>query len=104
MTDQLAFCKPYAEAIEIIGRRWTCSILRAVLGGRTRFSELTRSIPGLSDRVLSQRLKELEATGLLERNVTPSTPVCIRYEPTDKGRSLLPVLDAVEAWAQTWMR
>jgi DNA-binding HxlR family transcriptional regulator len=103
MSDDAAFCRPYTEALEIIGRRWTGAVLRAMLAGRSRFSELSRSIPGISDRLLSQRLKELEAEGLAVREVTPSTPVCVRYHPTEKGRSLLPVLDAVESWAETWM-
>jgi DNA-binding HxlR family transcriptional regulator len=97
-------CATYTRAFDIIGRRWTGAILRALMSGHTRFSELGRSIPGLSDRVLSERLKELEAEGLIVRTVTPSTPVRIGYTLTEMGIALLPALVAVEEWAQTWLQ
>ena len=66
-----AFCPYYHRAVELIGARWTGAIIRALLGNVTRFSELTVTIPGLSDRMLSERLKELEAEGVVKRQVTP---------------------------------
>jgi DNA-binding HxlR family transcriptional regulator len=98
-----AFCPRYHRAVEIIGRRWTGAIIRALLAGRTRFSEVVDAVPGLSDRLLSERLKELEAEGVVERLVTPSTPVKVEYRLTEKGRALVPVVEAVSAWAEHWM-
>jgi len=96
------YCATYTQAIEIIGRRWTGAILRAMLAGSCRFSEILTLIPGLSDRLLSQRLRELEAEGIVERLVTPSTPVRVEYVLTDKGRALTDALVAVAEWAETW--
>jgi DNA-binding HxlR family transcriptional regulator len=93
----------YSEALEIIGRRWTGAILRAMLAGRTRFNEIASTVPGLSDRLLSERLKELEGQGIVARRVTPSTPVRIEYQLTDMGNALVPVVEAVACWAETWM-
>ncbi|HEY7296099.1 MAG TPA: helix-turn-helix domain-containing protein, partial [Dehalococcoidia bacterium] len=83
-----AFCPYFHRAVELIGRRWTGAILRAMLGGVVRFSDLTHTIPGLSDRMLSERLKELEAEGIVARSVIPETPVRIEYRLTAKGRAL----------------
>src|SRR6266571_1376573 len=90
-----AFCPLYHRAVELIGRRWTGAILRAMLVGISRFSDFTEAIPGLSDRMLSERLKELEAEGVVQRCVTPDTPVRIEYRLTDKGRALVSVVEAV---------
>jgi len=98
-----AFCPYYHHAVELIGRRWTGAILRAMLVGVSRFSDLTETIPGLSDRMLSERLKELEAEGLVLRSVIPETPVRIEYHLTEKGRSLFSVVEAVAAWAEEWL-
>ena len=97
-------CATYTQAFDIIGRRWTGAIIRTLLSGHTRFTDIARAIPGLSDRVLSERLKELEAEGLVVRTVTPSTPVRIGYTLTEMGIALLPALVAVEEWAQTWLQ
>jgi len=98
-----AFCPYYHRAVELIGRRWTGAILRAMLVGVSRFSDLTGAIPGLSDRMLSERLKELEAEGLVVRLVIPETPVRIEYHLTEKGRALWSVIEAVSGWAEEWL-
>jgi DNA-binding HxlR family transcriptional regulator len=98
-----AFCPYYHRAVELIGRRWSGVILRALLTGVCRFSDLTAAIPGLSDRLLSERLKEFEAEGLVVRCVVPETPVRITYELTDKGRALGGVVEAVSEWAEEWV-
>lgn len=98
-----AFCPYYHRAVELIGRRWSGVILRALLSGVCRFSDLTAAIPGLSDRLLSERLKEFEAEGIVERVVVPDTPVRITYRLTDKGRALGTVVEAVSAWAEVWV-
>jgi DNA-binding HxlR family transcriptional regulator len=97
------FCPRYHHAVELIGRRWTGAIIRAMLGGVTRFSDLTQTVPGLSDRMLSERLKELEAEGIVERTVFPDTPVRIEYHVTEKGLALAGVVDSIAAWAEHWM-
>jgi DNA-binding HxlR family transcriptional regulator len=96
-------CVRYTRSVEIIGRRWTGAILRALIAGKSRFNEIRNTVPGLSDRLLSERLKELEAEGIVERCVTPSTPVRIDYRLTDKGQALLPIVAAVADWAERWM-
>lgn len=100
--DASVFCPVYHHAIELIGRRWTGAILRAMLTGTTRFSDITAAVPGLSDRLLSERLKELEAEGIVTRTVIPSTPVKIAYELTPKGSALNDVIMAVSEWAERW--
>lgn len=97
------FCPLYHRAIEIIGRRWTGVIIRALLAGATRFSEIRTTVPGLSDRLLSERLKELEAQGIVERSVLPRTPVRIEYRLTPKGEALASVVAAASAWAEEWL-
>ena len=97
-----AYCPAYTRAIEIIGRRWTGAILRAMLAGASRFSEILGQVPGLSDRLLAERLRQLEAEGIVERRVTPSTPVRIEYVLTDKGAALGGVIHAVADWASEW--
>lgn len=98
------FCPAYTHAVEVIGRRWTGAILRSMLAGATRFSEIVADVPDLSDRLLSQRLKELENEGIVARTVTPSTPVRVEYVLTEKGRALGDVVHAVAGWAETWAR
>lgn len=100
--DREAFCPLYHRAVELIGRRWTGAILRALLTGVNRFSDLAATVPGMSDRMLSERLKELEAEGVVVRRVTPETPVRIEYELTEKGRALQDVIEAVSEWASRW--
>jgi DNA-binding HxlR family transcriptional regulator len=102
-TDVLApFCPAYSQAMEIIGRRWTGAIIRSMLTGATRYSEIVAAVPGLSDRLLSERLKELEHEGIVERTVTPSTPVRVDYSLTEKGRALGDVVREVAQWAERW--
>jgi DNA-binding HxlR family transcriptional regulator len=101
--EATAYCASYQQAVEVIGRRWTGEIIRALLAGKTRFSEFTAIIPGLSDRLLSERMKELEAEGIVSRCVSPDTPVRVDYRLTDKGEDLLAVVDALEVWANRWI-
>ena len=103
-TDSLtAFCPRFHHTVELIGRRWTGAILRAMLAGSVRFSEIAATVPGLSDRLLSERLKELEAEGVVNREVFPETPVRIEYHLTEKGRALAPAIEALSAWAEQWL-
>jgi DNA-binding HxlR family transcriptional regulator len=98
-----AFCPRFHIAVEIVGRRWSGAILRAMLSGRTRYSDVAVCVPGLSDRLLSERLKEFEAEGILERRVIPETPVRIEYHLTDKGRDLELAFAELSRWAEKWV-
>ncbi len=102
-TEQQAFCPRYHQAVELIGRRWTGAIVRALLNGVTRFSGLTATIPGLSDRMLSERLKELETEGIVVRTVRPTTPVAVEYQLTPKGQALGAAVEAIAQWAESWL-
>lgn len=96
------FCDRYQRAIELIGARWTGAIIRAILAGVSRFSELTAAVPGLSDRMLAERLRELEAEGIVRRDVVPDMPVRVEYHLTDKGRALSGIVGAVANWIEDW--
>jgi DNA-binding HxlR family transcriptional regulator len=97
-------CPRYHEAVELVGKRWTGAILYVLLhGGRQRFTEIAQAVPDLSDRLLSERMKELEARGIVERTVSDCTPVKVSYELTEKGRQLAPALAELKAWADRWL-
>jgi DNA-binding HxlR family transcriptional regulator len=100
---QSAFCPVFHKAVELIGRRWTGAIIRAMQTGHTRFSDIAHVVPGLSDRLLSERLKELESEGIVTRSVFPETPVRIEYELTNKGRDLDSVMQAIGDWSYRWV-
>jgi DNA-binding HxlR family transcriptional regulator len=89
--------------VELLGRRWTGAIVRALADGSIRFGDLTAAIPGLSDRMLSERLKELEAEGVVTRTVLPEHPVRIEYRLTEKGADLGAVMDEIGHWAHRWL-
>jgi DNA-binding HxlR family transcriptional regulator len=99
-----ACCPLYHRTIEMVGKRWTGAILMVLLEGPMRFSEIGATVPDVSDRLLSERLKELEAEGIVERDVVDGTPVRVEYALTEKGRALGPAVDALKAWAQSWHR
>lgn len=101
--DLTAFCPRYHHAIHLLGRKWTGGIVRAMLTGRTRFTDIASAIPGLSDRLLSERLKELEAEGVVTRTVIPETPVRVEYHLTTKGQALAGTVIEVSQWADTWL-
>ena len=96
-------CPRYEHAIQLLGKRWTGLLLYALLEGPQRFCELTATVEGLSDRVLSDRLRELEVEGVVERIVYPQIPVRVEYQLTEKGRALKPVVVAIHNWAEKWV-
>jgi DNA-binding HxlR family transcriptional regulator len=96
-------CPRYEQAIQLLGKRWTGLLLDTLMTGPKRFCELTSSVEGLSDRVLSDRLRELEVEGIVERLVYPHIPVRVEYQLTEKGRALKPVVEAIHEWAQQWV-
>jgi DNA-binding HxlR family transcriptional regulator len=97
-------CPDFHAAIELIGKRWTGAIVSALTERPLRFGELRKAIPGLSDRLLSQRLRELEEEGLVEREVEAGTPVRVTYSLTEVGEDLGPALSELKTWARRWKR
>lgn len=91
-------CRGFQTAIELVGRRWTGAILLSIARGARRFSEIIRSVDGLSDRLLSQRLKELESEGLVERTVVPTTPAHSVYTLSTRGQRLMAALQPLAEW------
>jgi DNA-binding HxlR family transcriptional regulator len=96
-------CVRFHTAIELLGARWTGAVLRALFTGSHRFADIKAAVPNLSDTMLSQRLRELEAAGILERQVMATSPVRVEYELTQMGKEVEPVLDAVIAWSHHWI-
>jgi DNA-binding HxlR family transcriptional regulator len=99
-TGRAACCSLYHRAIELVGKRWSGAILLVLLDGPLHFSGIRQLVPELSDRLLSERLKELEAEGIVERRVLDAAPVRVEYSLTEKGRALEPTLGALKQWAQ----
>jgi DNA-binding HxlR family transcriptional regulator len=98
----VAVCPHFHAAIELIGKRWTGAIVCALTEGPMRFGELGKAVPGLSDRLLSQRLRELEGEGLVEREVEAGTPVRVTYSLTAIGEQLGPAIGELRSWAKLW--
>jgi DNA-binding HxlR family transcriptional regulator len=95
-------CPDFHAAVELIGRRWAGAILWALADGPAFFADIAAAVPGLSDRLLSRRLRELEAEGLVERSVHPGAPARVSYALTEKGRALEPTLRELRSWAKRW--
>jgi DNA-binding HxlR family transcriptional regulator len=96
-------CEPVPEevraAADLLARRWLLTIIFAALSGAVRFNEFALAIDGISPRMLAERLRDLEAAGLIERTVQPSSPPAVEYRLTPRGRALAPVVEAVRAYA-----
>jgi DNA-binding HxlR family transcriptional regulator len=95
-------CPSFHAAVELIGRRWTGAILFALIERPLYFRELAAAVPGLSDRLLSARLRELEAEGLVERCVHDGPPARVSYALTELGRGLEPAIRELHSWARRW--
>ena len=95
-------CSLYHQAIELIGKRWTGAILLVLMDGPLHFSEIRDLVPDISDRLLSERLKELESESIVERRVIDGAPVRVEYSLTQKGTALEPVVRSLKAWAHEW--
>src|SRR3954447_13287161 len=98
-----ALCGKFHRASELIGRRWTGAIIYVLLRSRCRFAMLRDAIPEITDRMLSERLQELEQEGIVERTVIPETPIRVEYSLTKKGRALTSAVDAIADWAHKWV-
>lgn len=99
----MSLCPKFEQAFQILGKRWNGVIIRVLADGPKRFSEIAEPIPHISNKILTERLKELEEHGLVIREVYPETPVRIEYKLSDKGESLTPILDEIQHWADQWM-
>ena len=97
------FCPRFHRAIELVGRRWTGAIIRILLAGPRRFNEIAAGVPGLSDRLLTERLRELECQGVLRRVVDTGSPIRVAYELTEAGAELDGTIRALSAWAERWV-
>jgi DNA-binding HxlR family transcriptional regulator len=101
--DAASYCPRFHHAIEVLGRRWTGVILLAMHSGASRYCEIREAIPGLSDRLLSERLRELEAEGIITRRVLPEMPPAVRYSLSQKGKGLAPVFAALADWSDQYV-
>lgn len=95
-------CPRFEKAMGILGQRWTGLIMYQLLTGPQRFCTIESAV-GVSGRVLSERLKDLESEGIVKREVYPETPVRIEYSLTEKGQALEPLMKEIETWSQTWL-
>ena len=102
MAREAALCAKFHKAVELIGRRWSGAVIQLLLRGPARFAELRDAIPDISDRMLSERLRELEDEAIVVRKVIPEIPVRVEYSLTPKGRGLEPALGAIGKWAERW--
>jgi len=99
----LSLCSRFHHASELIGRRWTGAIIYLLLRERCRFATLRAAIPDITDRMLSERLQELEEEEIVDRMVVPEAPVRVEYALTAKGRALATAINAIGAWAEDWI-
>jgi DNA-binding HxlR family transcriptional regulator len=100
---QPGLCAKFHRAVELIGARWSGAIVQILLHGPVRYADLRAAVPDISDRMLSERLRELEAEGIVVRTVSQEPPVRVDYALTEKGRALQPALNAVGKWAEQWL-
>ena len=97
--ENAKYCPVFQHVIELLGRRWTGVIVRELLRGPARFTDLRRAIPGLSDRLLVERLQELEHEGIITRKVAEETPI---YELTERGEDLRTTISSIGNHAGRW--
>jgi DNA-binding HxlR family transcriptional regulator len=102
--EESKVCTRFHHAVELIGRRWSGAIISVMLSGPQCFNELLTAVPGLSDRLLTERLRELESEGLVRRTVIPGPPVRVSYELTEAGENLKPVIESLGRWAEKWVK
>lgn len=88
------------ETASLLERRWQLSVIYAALSGAMRFSEFAQAVDGISPRMLAERLRDLEAAGLIERRVLPTSPPAVEYRLTERGRRLGPIVEAMRAYAE----
>ena len=97
------FCSRFHQAVELLGRRWAGAIIQVLMSGRARYGAIRAAIPDINDRMLSERLRELESEGIVARHVLPESPPRVEYELTEKGRALKAAIGEIALWAQTYV-
>lgn len=102
--QEFSLCPRFEAAFCILGKRWNGLLIMGLMSGPKRFKDISSLIPSMSDKMLSERMKDLESAGIVERNVYPETPVRIEYALTEKGLALKPVMFAVSEWAESWVK
>lgn len=102
--QKTSICPKYEFAAELLGKKWTGLLILVLLQGPLRFKDIKREIPDMSDRLITERLKELEGKGIVERSVFPEKPVRVQYQLTSKGEDLEPVINAIQDWAEAWVQ
>lgn len=100
--EKYHMCPKFENAFELLGKRWTGLIIRTLMSGQKRFSDIADAIPNMSARMLTERFKELEKEGIITRKVYPEIPVRIEYELSEKGKELESVMDEIQKWAEKW--
>ncbi len=103
MQENFSICPRYEKLAEFMGKRWTGLILRVLIEGKCRFSEILETVDGLSSRLLTERLKEMEELGMVERTVKNEYPIKVEYKLTDKGLELAPIIDDMQKFAEKWL-
>lgn len=101
--DFSKMCPKYEAGMEVLSKKWTGLIVRVLLAGPKRFKDIKAQIPDMSDRILSERIKDLEQAEIIIRRVYPETPVRIEYELTEKGKGLQDIIEAIQEWSEKWM-
>lgn len=104
MEEQKSLCPKVEKSFELIGKRWTGLVIYVLLSGPKRFSELHDTIPQLSRRMLTERIKELEEHGIIVRHIIPERPVRSEYLLTKKGTELGKILGPISEWAESWVK
>jgi DNA-binding HxlR family transcriptional regulator len=100
---QMPLCPRFEKAVDILSKRWTSRIVFQLLSGPQRFVNIDQALPNLSGKVLSERLKELEHEGIVNRVVFPESPIRIEYSLTEKGRALAPIFSEIAKWSSEWL-
>ncbi len=103
VVENILFCPQYHQAVELIGQRWMGAILFALMKGPRRFNEIQAMIPGLSHRLLAERLRELEGQGIVRRTVITTSPIKVEYVLTASGLDLQEAVEAIMNWGKKWL-
>ncbi|WP_151733950.1 winged helix-turn-helix transcriptional regulator ['Paenibacillus yunnanensis' Narsing Rao et al. 2020] len=101
--NEFEMCPRFERAVDVLSKRWVALIVFVLMQGPRRFGEIEGCLKSLSGKVLSDRLKEMEQEGIIQRTVYPETPVRIEYSLTDKGNALAPILGEISNWSSEWI-
>lgn len=102
--NEFHLCPKFECAFSLLGKKWTGLIIRVLIEGPKRFTDIKDLIPELSDRMLTERFRELESAGIIKRNVYAEIPVRVEYELTQKGKELEKAMQEIQKWAEKWVK